>query len=408
MAKGKPGILDIRIGADSKPFGKAVRTVLADTKKLRAGFADIRASLRRGGGGIKAFTRGLGQLGGAFKGLAKSMAKAGAAAAIGVLTVAMGVATKAALSMDAAFKKFQRSSGDFSLDSGNLEAFNEAASSVPDDLDLVGEAFGLTSRITDESADRVGELTEKYLDYSRVVGGDPMVVTEGISKVFRDTSMAIDEQDASLDRMTRASQTYGVSADELSLAWQKQHQSLSALGVPLEEQPFLLAQIISTVGEMEKVHPLLRKGWEENGDAVAGLNAEMEKLMAMPEAKRMDFIMKSWEIDSENAMALLALAESGGFSVDFAQSIADSEGALAEAIERGTTTQEKLDEALNALRIKLGTAMAPAIEGLIEALEEIDVEALGDSMAALLETVSKHMPEIVSLLGFILEAVAGR
>ena len=298
------------------------------------------------------------------KGLKAGLLAAGAGAA----AVTAGL-TKLAFDADEARAVVLRATGAVGEEAKKqTNEFLEVAGRVPEALNVVAEAFGDVRTRFKGSNEAVGQLTESLIDYARVSGGDPVLVSTNLGRAFQswtdDATVAI----GSLDTLTKVGQDYGYTADRIAKDMQKFGPVFKNAGFSIEETAVIMARLHGAGVDLTRVTPginaFLRKVAEAGGDPRQALiDAENAIRNAKTEAEALALATKFF--GAEGAQRLVAaIRGSEAIFTGLQGEIDAAEGSLQTTVDTTTTLKERFQEFINNAKTNIQQKLLAAFESI--------------------------------------------
>jgi phage-related minor tail protein len=275
--------------------------------------------------------------GGKFASLSSSlqsfgMAAAAGIAAIGVAVVGLGVgAFMLGQEFQDAYNTIQRGTGAMGADLGELkDSFRKVVTDVPTSFGDAASAITMVHQRLGLMGPPLTELSEKFLELSKITGVDLKSSVQAMTRVFGDWS--IKDQSKAMDEMFRASQMTGVGIDKLA-------EQVVQFGAPLRGLGFGFEESVAMLGK-----------WEKEGVNVTNVMGAMKKAYGQfakdfgekaPEEFR-KFVAEISKAPSASAAAALAIEKLGVRNgPDFAAAVKEGRfayGDLVDGIVNGSNT----------------------------------------------------------------------
>jgi len=252
---------------------------------------------------------------------------------------------------------------------GLIDSARQVATQVPQSFDEVSRAladvntnFGLTGAALQEQ-------TELFLDFARVAGVD---VAEAIT--IADSALTVfgeNDADEALGDLLRVAQATGRPMDQLLASIEKFGPVFANMGFSLEETTALMGGLEQAGIDVTRISPGLNRFSREvaavGGDPRQALEQTVAAIQqATSDADALNIATQAF--GAEGAQRLAAAIATGNFDlVDFNGLLGDGTGIVDEQSDAMLT----LGDRFNMLKNRLAVKLMPAIETLIEFLEDL-------------------------------------
>lgn len=183
-----------------------------------------------------------GSIGSMLGGLGKTAALG--VAGIGVALAGVGAAALAlGGEFDGAFDALRTGTGATGAALEGLKAdFKAVVSSVPTDFGTASEVVSELAKRTGATGESLQGLSKAVIQLSTLTGTDAVTNVGLATRAFGDWSIATADQEATLDKLFRASQASGIGVDELMGKVVQFGAPLRAMGFSLDESAAMLAK----------------------------------------------------------------------------------------------------------------------------------------------------------------------
>lgn len=167
---------------------------------------------------------------------------------------ALGTASVLAFNtVDDGMDKIITTTGAMGAKAEDLESvYKNVGKTIPDTFDNISSAVGDVSTRFNVTGDQLQSMSEDFLKFSRVTGTDVETSIRLVSRAMGDAGIPAEEYKGVLDKLTKASQTSGITIESLTENLAKYGAPMRALGFDTEESIAIFA------------------GWEK-----AGVNTEV-------------------------------------------------------------------------------------------------------------------------------------
>lgn len=338
----------------------------------------------------------------------KTAAKIGVAA-IGAVTIAAAGITVAAVDVAGEFEDATAAIIEGTGASGESLAEMESivkglagtSAGLNRDLGELGAAVAQVNTRTGLSGDILAEVTNDYLQFSRVTGKDVVESVNLASRVLGDWGVDAEQTGQILDMLHGAGQAFGIEVDDLA-------RKVVQFGAPMRQMGFTLEESIALFGkwEQEGVNAELAIGSlriaagrfaREGVDLEQGLRDTMDAIRgAKMESEGLNIAMETFGARAGPDMA--AAIREGRFELDAAiEALRGTSGGLDDAAERTLKVSERFQILKNRARV----ALIPIGEGILTLAEralpalETAVDAISDGVAI--------VQDLARYLGFVVE-----
>jgi TP901 family phage tail tape measure protein len=315
-------------------------------------------------------------------------AGAGKALAVGVgIGVAGGLAAvKIGDTFDKAFDQIRVGTGATGEALEGLKAdFKEVFKDVPVDAGTVSTAIADLNTRLGISGEPLQALSTQFIELSRLTGTDLAGNIAGLTRVFGDWAIPVEDSSEALDKVFRASQASGIGLDQLQQKVVQFGAPLRNLGFGFDESLALLSQFDKAGVNTETVFAGLRAGigklakaGEEVPDTFRRVVSEIQAVGPGTEATA-----KAIELFGQRAGPDLADAIAGGkFEIDeLLGAITDGGDTILSAAADTESFGEKWQKLVNRTLValepaatKVFEAVGKAVEGLTPFIEKAAVK----------------------------------
>ena len=319
-------------------------------------------------------------------------ATAGKALAVGI---GVGVAGGAALfkigdTFDEAFDAIRVGTGATGeVLEGLQEDFKEVFKSVPTDAATAGNAIADLNTRLGISGEPLQDLATQFLELSRLTGTDLQQNIAGLTRVFGDWEIPVEQSAEALDQVFLAAQSSGIGLDQLQTSVVQFGAPLRNLGFGFEESLALLSQFdkagvnTSTVfgGLRQGIGKLAKEG-EDIPETFRRIVSEIEAIGPGTEATGLAI-----ELFGQRAGPDLADAIAGGkFAIDdILAAITDGDDTILSAAEDTESFGEKWQKLVNTTLVALEPAATAVFEAVGSAVESLTpfIETAAEKFAGL-------------------------
>jgi phage-related minor tail protein len=306
-------------------------------------------------------------------GFGKKMKVAGLAAGAGLVALG-GAAVGMAMDLDGAYNTIRAGTGATgeALE-GLQDSFGNILGQVPDDMDTVANVMADLNTRTGQTGESLEGLSKSVLDLARLTGSDAQASVAGLTRVFGDWGVSVEDQEATLDKLFRASQSTGIGMEQLS-------GTIVSFGAPMRQLGFSMDESIALLSKFEKEGV--------NTEAVlAGMKAGLGKMAKAGEEPAETFARLQEEIAAAGtegeAMAIAVEAFGTRAGPDLAAAIREGRfevGELLDVVSNGdetiagaTDATQSFGDKFNILKNRVFVALIPVLERVIDGLDALFV-----------------------------------
>lgn len=282
------------------------------------------------------------------------------------------------------------------------QSFQNVAREVPASFGDVSTALADINTRLGLTGEPLEQLSEQFLDLSRITGVDVATNVDNITRVFGDWGVEVENQTEAMDRLFRASQSSGIGIDELSTSLVTAGAPLRNIGFSMDEATALLAVFNQTGVNTETVLAGVRQGvgrlaraGEEVPETFSRIVDEITALGPGTEATGLAI-----ELFGQRSGPDLADAIAGGrFEID----------AMLESIQGGSDTinaaaadTETFGDRWQQIKNQVFIGLEPAATALFDA-----ISAGADRLGPVIEAVSFNLGNFFTTLTTGFENFAG-
>ncbi len=281
---------------------------------------------------------------------------------------------------------------------GLKDDFKTVFASVPDDSATVGQALADLNTRMGLTGEPLADLTELFLDLSRITGTDVSSNVANMTRVFGDWSVSTEDSADALDVMFRAAQASGVGLDQLS-------GGLVKFGAPMRQLGFSFTEATAILSKFEKegVNTELVMG---SMRVALGRMARAGEEPIETFGRVTDEIRNAANAGEANALALEMFGSRAG--PDMAAAIREGRfeiGDLHAALALGTDTSAAATEDTQSMSESMGE-LKNAVKVAVEPAASKVFEVLGDAMGWVTENANWLIPVLGAAVGAIAAVAA--
>lgn len=299
-----------------------------------------------------------------------------------------------------------------------LEGLKEVAdnvyTSMATDMDTVGGALGEINTKFGSTGKEAQSLTEKFIKFSEITGTDVVSSVDNAYNTMQKWNLTQDQTVGLLDQIAGVSQDTGISVDTLFSAINDNADTLSQLGIGAEQAVGFMAQLEKAGINSSAAIKAIRTASKEATDAGKGLDEYLkEQVKSMLNAKNQTEALEiaTETFGSKNAATMLAALQDGRLSLqDITGSMADYAGKVNETYETTQDPWDKMDIAINNVKLaganlgaELAEKLVPIIENLITVIQNI--VAWWDSLSAGQKNMIETIALVIAICGPLLALI---
>lgn len=276
--------------------------------------------------------------------------------------------------------------------------YKDVAGSVSADMSTVGDAMGQVSVRFGFTGQTLDTATKKFLELSKVTGVDATQGVQLVSRMMGDANIPASEYSTTLDMLTKAVQTSGISLETLTEDVTKYGAPMRALGFDTQSSIAIFSQWekagvttdIAFAGMKKAISSWMKDGKDaetEFKNLVSGIQNG-----SVTAADAMDVFGKKGGPDMVDAI------QQGRFSYEeYAQTIADCNGTLDNSYNSTLTASDKAKQELNKLKVAASdvgdtiiNTFGPSLESAADAVSDT-VKRFGELDPATQQTIVKFL-----------------
>ena len=347
--------------------------------------------------------------------MASGMAKAGGAAIAGVATAGAAMAVSSARAIDEGNVEIARATGKTgealaALEEQGRKVFEE----VPESYQQVAATLGAADTLFGGTAEAMGKLTERTLDFSRAAGGDSTANMEALGKVTNIFGEDADKAAQNLDVFTKVGQDYAIAGDELLKILQKQGPSLEAFGLNAAQSAVAIGELNAAGINVRKLgsgfETFMQKAVKAGEDPEEALK-KLNKQINNASSEQAKLAIATNAMGPAGVQYVNALQQGIDITSGFEEQIAGAEGSLQAITESSATFSEKFAELQNKVGSALADVALKLMDGLMPALEILTdtllpaLQPLLDVLASVLNGIAPIIQTVAAMLADFLQPV---
>jgi phage-related minor tail protein len=341
----------------------------------------------------------------AVKKTGRSMQSAGRTLTRGLTVPLVGVgaaAIKSATTVEGAYATIRSGTGATGKKLDGLKgSFDRVFTNVPESADTVGGAIADLNTRLGLTGQPLEDMTQQMLALSRITKTDVSNNIRTATRVFGDWGVEVGDQAGTLDMMFKASQTTGISLDQLNENLVKFGAPMRQMGFGLEDTTALLSKFEQEGVNSELVMGSMRialgrmakEGVTDSGEALRIMTERIKTAGSTGEANALALEMFGARAGPDMAAAI----REGRFDID---ELVASLGASGETIMGAAEDSETFGDRMRELGNKLTMALAPLGEELLDMFEDAmpGIERFIGKIQSLVEKFSNLSPRTQKII----------
>ena len=275
-------------------------------------------------------------------------------------------------------------------------------------FDEVSRAIGeINTRLgyTDEALETTTAL---FLDFADATGQDVQQSVIAVTQAMNRWNIDAEQMPLLLDKLTVAGQASGISVAGLTASLTQNAGTLQAMGYSMDEAIAMMMQFEKQGIDSNAVLMAMKKSFEDSANAGTDARADWEALLASitnatDQAEANSIAVQAF--GNRIATDMVSALQSGSLNFDdFAEAIANAEGALETTDEASKTTADRIETLKHSVTLMLsevGEELAPMIEEMlptVKALLDAVFEAIKPIIPLLGNLVSELLPPIADII----------
>lgn len=259
---------------------------------------------------------------------------------------------------------------------GRIADSNQDLTSISGILAELNTRFGITGQEAEDT-------TVKIANFAKATGADGTKSVDAIADVMHRWGLDMDDVDGLLDDLTTANQSCQLSVDDLTGYLTSNSTQFQELGYSTEEALAMLIGLSDGGADVGSVMSGLTKGIanlsSETDDVPGAFQAAIQAISEsgnVSEAlqKEVGNTGKTVEqvFGKKAAQELATNIQNGSFAVeDWTKVLQDNEGSMEGTAEGVTTMGDNWSQAMNNVKMAVGSTLAPAISDVVSKVAEV-------------------------------------
>ena len=287
------------------------------------------------------------------------------------------------------------------------EIFNNIATTVPADMDTIGNAIGEVNTRFNVTGDDLERLSTLFIEYASINNTDVVNSVDNVQKALAAFGLPVSEADEMLDKLTQTSQSTGANVDTLTAGLIQNAAAFQELDLNMEQSIEFMGQLETSGANSETVMQGLRKALKNSAEDGVDLNTALQDLQEsiLNGKDGIDGLTLSYDTFGKSGDQIWSSVRNG--TLDFSnlgKEATDAGGTVTKTFSATVDPLTKMQTATNSLKITLGDVgetiaqmVAPAVETLSEGLKELN--EWWNSLSQGQQTVILSLLAIVAAIG---------
>lgn len=292
-------------------------------------------------------------------------------------------ATGAFVEVDKSLDIIIKKTGATGEDLNELEGiFNNIAKTVPADLNTIASAVGEVNTRFGVTGDDLEELSTLFIEFASINNTDVSTSVDNVQKALAAFGLPASEAEAMLDKLTQTSQSTGANVDTLTQGLIQNATAFEELDLSMEQSIEFMGQLETSGVNSETAMQGLRKALKSSAEDGVDLNTALSDLQnaILNGTDDMDGLTLAYETFGKSGDQIYGALQNG--TLDFTamgQAASDAGGTVTNTFNATVDPVTKMKTATNSLKLTLGAVgetiagmVAPAVEKLADAIENIN------------------------------------
>lgn len=274
------------------------------------------------------------------------------------------------------------------------DVYQNVASSVVGSFEDIGSAVGEVNTRFGVTGDDLQGLSEQYMKFAKVNGVDVVNSIDQTQKALTAFGLDAEAAPAMLDAMTRAGQNTGVSMETLQNGLVQNAAAFQELGMDIDSSIGFMSQLEMSGANSTTVMSGLRKAMKNAAADGVPLDEALAQLQDTIQNgdESMDGLTAAYELFGKSGDQVYAAVKNG--SLDFnslTESMEGTDGALDEVYQNTLTNSEKMDLAMQNIKLAGADLFAPIAESVSTVLT--------DTVIPIVQSASDKISEFMTNVG---------
>ena len=262
------------------------------------------------------------------------------------------------------------------------DVYENVASNVVGSFGDIGAAVGEVNTRFGVNGDELQGLSEQYMKFAKVNGTDVVNSIDQTQKALTAFGLDASAAPAMLDAMTKAGQNTGVSMETLQNGLVQNAAAFQELGMDVESSIGFMSQLEMSGANSTTVMSGLRKAMKNAAADGVPLDEALAQLQDTIQNgdESMDGLTAAYELFGKSGDQVYAAVKNG--SLDFnslTESMEGTDGALDEVYNNTLTASEKMDLAMQNIKLAGADLFAPVMESVSTVLTDVVIPLVQDA-----------------------------
>lgn len=259
--------------------------------------------------------------------------------------------------------------------------FKDIASSIPTDMNTIGEAVGEVNTRFGATGDVLEEVSSQFIKFAQLNGQDVTSAVDGTQKALAAYGLSVESASAFLDSMNKVAQNTGISVETLQSGILTNATAFKEMGLSIEQATAFMGQLeLSGVDASTALAGMKKalKNATKEGKPLSDALAELEQAI-LNGTDGMDGLTMAYDIFGKSGDQIYNALKEGTLSFDdLASAAIDAGNSVSDTFEATLDPTDRFKVALQQLQLigadlgaKILEILTPAIEKLSEWLTKI-------------------------------------
>lgn len=274
------------------------------------------------------------------------------------------------------------------------DVYENVASNVVGSFEDIGSAVGEVNTRFGVTGEDLEGLSEQYMKFAKVNGVDVVNSIDQTQKALTAFGLDAEAAPALLDAMTKAGQNTGVSMETLQNGLVQNAAAFQELGMDVNSSIGFMSQLEMSGANSTTVMSGLRKAMKNAAADGVPLDEALAQLQDTIQNgdESMDGLTAAYELFGKSGDQVYAAVKNG--SLDFnslTESMEGADGALDEVYQNTLTNSEKMDLAMQNIKLAGADLFAPIAESVSTVLT--------DTVIPIVQSASDKISEFMTNVG---------